>query len=76
MDPWRGGGGNSGGGGFGSEAREQQQQLTAKIRSQDSSLRSLRADVTTMRRRLRTQAETLSKQKEENAAVRKAAEQV
>ncbi len=58
------------------EAREQQQQLTAKIRSQDSSLRSLRADVTTLRRRLRTQAETLSKQKEENASVRQAAEQV
>eukprot|EP00752_Nemacystus_decipiens_P001265 g1262.t1 len=73
-DPWRGSGG--GGGGFLREQRDQQQQLTAKLRSQDSSLRSLRADVTTLRRRLRTQAETLAQQKEENATVRRAAEEV
>lgn len=72
LDPWRGSGGS--GGGFGREQRDQQ--LTAKIRSQDSSLRSLRADVTTLRRRLRTQAETLAQQKEDNATVRRAAEQV
>lgn len=73
--PWRGSGGTSTGG-FGREDRLQQQQLTAKVRSQDSSLRSLRADVTTLRRRLRTQAETLAKQKEETVVVRQAAEQV
>lgn len=74
--PWRGSGGAASTGGFGREDRIQQQQLTAKVRSQDSSLRSLRADVTTLRRRLRTQAETLAKQKEETVVVRQAAEQV
>ncbi|CAN0376937.1 unnamed protein product, partial [Ectocarpus sp. 12 AP-2014] len=44
------------------EHHEQDRQLAAKVRSQDSSLRSLRADVSTLRRRLRTQAETLAKQ--------------
>ncbi|CAN0287241.1 unnamed protein product, partial [Pylaiella littoralis] len=72
-----GGHGGTSTGGFGREDRlQQQQQLTAKVRSQDSSLRSLRADVTTLRRRLRTQAETLARQKEETVVVRQAAEQV
>ncbi|CAM9098955.1 unnamed protein product [Scytosiphon promiscuus] len=52
---------------LGREHREQQ--LAARVRSQDSSLGLLRADVTTLRRQLR-------KQREENDAVRTAAEQV
>ncbi|CAM9304011.1 unnamed protein product [Ectocarpus sp. 4 AP-2014] len=63
-------------GGLAREHHEQDQQLAAKVRSQDSSLRSLRADVSTLRRRLRTQAEALAKQREENTTVRRAAEQV
>lgn len=63
-------------GGLAREHHEQDRQLAAKVRSQDSSLRSLRADVSTLRRRLRTQAETLAKQREENTTVRRAAEQV
>eukprot|EP00903_Cladosiphon_okamuranus_P007268 g7046.t1 len=74
LDPWRGSGGSVCG--FGREQRDQQQQLTAKIRSQDSSLRALRADVTTLRKRMTKQAETLAQQKEENATVRRAAEHV
>ncbi|CAN0164362.1 unnamed protein product, partial [Hapterophycus canaliculatus] len=52
---------------FGREHREQQ--LAARLRSQDSLLRSSRADVTMLRRQLR-------KQREENDGVRTAAEQV
>ncbi|CAN0049782.1 unnamed protein product, partial [Ectocarpus fasciculatus] len=63
-------------GGLAREHHEQERQLAAKVRSQDSSLRSLRADVSTLRRRLRNQAETLAKQREENTTVRRAAEQV
>lgn len=62
--------------GYGREQRERYHQFAAKVRSQDSLLRSLRADVTTMRRRLRTQGEVLSRQKDENEVVRRAAEQV
>lgn len=71
LDAWRGGNG-----GFELEQREQQNELAAKVRSQDLSLRSLRADVTTLRRILNTQAETMAKQKEENEVMRTAAEQV
>ena len=48
----------------------------AKVGAQDSSMRLLRADVTTLRKRLRTQGEVLSKQRQENEVVRQAAEQV
>ncbi|CAB1121433.1 unnamed protein product [Ectocarpus sp. CCAP 1310/34] len=68
--------GNGSWGGLAREHHEHDRQLAAKVRSQDSSLRSLRADVSTLRRRLRTQAETLVKQREENTTVRRAAEQV
>lgn len=63
----------------GMEKREQKarhQQLADKVRSQELSLRALRSDVTNLRRRLRTQAESLAKQKEETEALTRAAEEV
>lgn len=48
----------------------------AKVGAQDSSMRLLRADVTTLRKRLRRQGEVLAKQIEENEVVRHSAEQV
>lgn len=74
-NPWSSGRG-SGGGGFGPKKREQESLLVAKVGAQDSSMRLLRADVTTLRRRLRAQGEVLAKQREENEVVRLAAEQV
>lgn len=50
--------------------------LEAKVRSQESWIRSLRADVTMLRQRLRVQAETLGQQREQSEALSLAAEQV
>lgn len=74
-NPWTSARG-SGRGCFEPKQREQERLLVAKVGAQDSSMRLLRADVTTLRRRLRTQGEVLAKQREENEVVRKAAEQV
>lgn len=74
-NPWSSARGN-GGGSFEPKQREQERLLVAKVGAQDSSMRLLRADVTTLRKRLRTQGEVLSKQRQENEVVRQAAEQV
>ena len=74
-NPWSSAGGK-GGGCFEPKQREQERQLGAKVGAQDSSMRLLRADVTTLRKRLRRQGEILAKQIEENEVVRHSAEQV
>lgn len=74
-NPWCSARGN-GGGCFEPKQREQERQLVAKVGAQDSSMRLLRADVTTLRKRLRRQGEVLAKQIEENEVVRHSAEQV